>query len=231
MVSMWNVQSTLALRPLLKHVPANSGLRAICTGVIDHYHATVLPSLSSLRHQVVHGDLNLGNLLLDGSVVTGVVDFGDMSRMPLVADVAAALCSLGVAHVHQGIHELLRMARVLLVGYQSVVPLTEAELALLGDLWMVRTCCEVVLDNWRRKNAAVKRPSLRSRTWSLLQQQTTRSPPSERDKQDNPEECDEEVGQDAKMDPVEAELRLLWHLGDHARAAAFSAQICASSSI
>jgi len=66
------------------------------------------------------------------------------------------LCALGIAHVADGGGaggaggaELMRMGRVLLDGYQSIVPLEEQELAVLADLWMVRICIEIVCSAWR----------------------------------------------------------------------------------
>ncbi len=42
-----------------------------------------MPQLAGLRHQVIHNDLNLHNVLVDpkdGARVAGVIDFGDMVR-------------------------------------------------------------------------------------------------------------------------------------------------------
>ena len=53
----------------------------------------VKPRLAGLRHQVIHNDYHLFNVLVaqdDASRVTGIIDFGDMIRAPLVAEVATA---------------------------------------------------------------------------------------------------------------------------------------------
>ena len=136
----WDVQNAAALRPLLPFVTANGGLRALCSQVLDIFDRDLQPRLRSLRHQVVHGDMNLGNVLLSHGHVSAILDFGDMSYTALVIDVAACLCSVSQAHYGSGISELVRMARVLIDGYQAVSLLEEIELLLLADLWMVRAC-------------------------------------------------------------------------------------------
>ena len=163
----------------------NANLRARCDAILDHFDRCVAPKLPLLRHQAIHGDFNMGNVLWDddresfvgGHVLSGVVDFGDMAFSTLVADIAANLCSIGLAFITKEdaatevaplyqMHEkscasstepkataasngLLRAARLFLDGYQSEVVLEPAELEVLGDLWLTRVCCEVVITAWR----------------------------------------------------------------------------------
>ena len=54
------------------------------------------PVWPRLRAQVVHADLTVDNALTDESgLITGVVDFGDMSHSALITDLASVLDSLG----------------------------------------------------------------------------------------------------------------------------------------
>ncbi|WP_156165179.1 phosphotransferase enzyme family protein [Demequina silvatica] len=55
------------------------------------------PILRNLPRQTIHGDLNLSNVLVVGSDVTGILDFGDAVVAPVVLDVAVAACYLGLA--------------------------------------------------------------------------------------------------------------------------------------
>ena len=50
-----------------------------------------------LRAQVVHTDLTVDNTLTDDDgLITGIIDFGDMSHSALITDLASVLDSLGV---------------------------------------------------------------------------------------------------------------------------------------
>jgi hypothetical protein len=53
------------LREFVGYVSDEEGLRDICIEAIDQFELNVLPNLRRLRFQVVHNDLNLGNVLLD----------------------------------------------------------------------------------------------------------------------------------------------------------------------
>jgi len=157
-VTPWDSQHALLMRPLLVHVTEERGMRALCAGILAYFEVQVKPRLPNLRHQVVHGDLNLGNVLVTDEDISGIIDFGDMSFTALAVDIASMLCAIGAAHVSEFVSaggegtvggELMRMGRVLLDGYQSITPLEEKELAMLPDLWMVRTCIEIVCSAWR----------------------------------------------------------------------------------
>ena len=64
--------------------------------VLDEYERTVAPVWPRLRAQVVHTDLTVDNTLTDDAgLITGVIDFGDMSHTALITDLASVLDSLG----------------------------------------------------------------------------------------------------------------------------------------
>ncbi len=153
-VTPWDAQRTLMMRPLLIYVPEERGLRSLCTDVMNFFESDVMPRLRLLRHQVVHGDFNMGNVLVQNEKISGVVDFGDMSFTSIATDIASMFCALGLSHVRvggriDGAPELLRMGRILLDGYQAITPLDEHEIAIIPDLWMARVCLEMVCFSWR----------------------------------------------------------------------------------
>ena len=95
----------------------------------------------------MHGDLALDNVLLDDrNRVVGIVDFGDIMHSSLVTDLAAAMASVlrgrDPGHV-------FRSARLMLDGYQSVTPLEQLELDLVGDILQARLAVIVTISAWR----------------------------------------------------------------------------------
>ena len=80
----------------------------------------VLPEWERLRAQVVHGDFNLDNLLLDErGRVAGILDFGDCCHTALAADVAVALASFLRGRPAE---DAFRVARIALDGFSSRLP-------------------------------------------------------------------------------------------------------------
>ena len=47
--------------------------------------------------------------------------------------------------------EILRVARLVLDGYQRFVPLEERELAMVGELWATRSAVGVAIGSWRAR--------------------------------------------------------------------------------
>jgi 4-aminobutyrate aminotransferase-like enzyme/Ser/Thr protein kinase RdoA (MazF antagonist) len=143
---LWNLRVAPRLRPLLEDI-ADPARRALAARVLDRYEERVLPEWDSLRGQVVHGDFNLDNLLLDErGRVTGILDFGDCCHTALVADVAVALASFLRGRPAE---DAFRVARIALDGFASRLPLEPLELELLGDLLAARLAAIVSISAWR----------------------------------------------------------------------------------
>jgi 4-aminobutyrate aminotransferase-like enzyme/Ser/Thr protein kinase RdoA (MazF antagonist) len=112
--------------------------------VLDRYEARVAPRWRRLPAQVVHGDLNLGNVLLDDQGrISAIVDFGDACHTARIADTAVALASL-LRGRSRG--DVFRVARLALDGYE---PLEPEELELVGDLVATRLAAIVTISAWR----------------------------------------------------------------------------------
>jgi 4-aminobutyrate aminotransferase-like enzyme len=100
-----------------------------------------------LRAQVVHGDLNLDNVLLDErNRIAGIVDFGDTSYTAQVADFAVGLASLLRGRPAD---DVFRAGRIAIDGYSSRIPLEPLELEVLGDLVAARLAAIVTISAWR----------------------------------------------------------------------------------
>lgn len=142
---LWHVEERARARELTGHI-ADPAIRALVESAFDGFEARVAPRWDDLRAQVVHGDLTLDNLLVDGADVTGVLDLGDLTHSTLVFDIAAAFGSLSATL--QGA-DLFRTLRLFLDGYRSVTPLEPEELAALGDTIAVRAAITLCISHWR----------------------------------------------------------------------------------
>jgi 4-aminobutyrate aminotransferase-like enzyme/aminoglycoside phosphotransferase (APT) family kinase protein len=143
---LWNLHATPRLRTLLDEI-ADPGRRDLVARAIDRFEERVLPEWGRMRAQVVHGDFNLDNLLLDGhGRVAGVLDFGDCCHSALAADVSVGLASLLRGRPPE---DVFRVARIALDGFASRLALEPLELELLGDLVMARLAAIVSISAWR----------------------------------------------------------------------------------
>jgi 4-aminobutyrate aminotransferase-like enzyme/Ser/Thr protein kinase RdoA (MazF antagonist) len=145
---LWNLRTAPQLRPLL-HGIADPAQRALVARMLDRFEERVLPQWGRLRGQVVHGDFNLDNLLLDErGRVTGILDFGDCCHTALAADVAVAVASFLRGRPDE---DAFRVARIALDGFASRLPLEPLELELLGDLMGARLAAIVSISAWRSR--------------------------------------------------------------------------------
>lgn len=113
----------------------------VVEAVLDAYDARARPVLPSLRHQVLHNDMNAGNTLVDEQDtdrVAGIIDFGDMVETALVIDVA-----VGAASQTEDIGSFVG-------GFHAVRPLLPDEIAVLPTLIAARLCMALVLRAWHR---------------------------------------------------------------------------------
>lgn len=146
---VWDLRHAGHMRPLLDALP-RFPFRPDAARLIERLAPRIDLELPRLRHQVVHNDLNPLNILVDPSDesrVTGVIDFGDMTRTALIADVAVAaaeLIPMDCRDPAQARDAVLDVAR----AYHERVPLLPAELALLPALAAARLLMTVVIHEW-----------------------------------------------------------------------------------
>ena len=144
-VLLWDLQRAAELRELLDRID-NPSIRGSVLRAIDDFDQRVYPELKSLHTQVIHGDANPENILIDpaSTRVSGFIDFGDMVRAPLVFDVAIAASYLRTAKANA-----LELIAPFVAGYHAVRLLSVAELALLFELVRVRLATTITLLYWR----------------------------------------------------------------------------------
>ena len=154
-VLLWDMQRAAELLPLVEHVPEE--LQPLVNDCIGAFVQRVLPVLPEFRTQVIHNDLNPGNVLVshsDPHTVAGVIDFGDMLRAPLVVDVAIA-----VSYLRATDDELATLS-AFVAGFESESPLDDRERALLYDLVRTRLAATITILYWRAAARSAEDPYL-----------------------------------------------------------------------
>lgn len=142
----WNL---LAMEHYGSHAAAlaDTTLGADVERVIARARDAVLPPARALPALLAHNDLHSDNVLVRTApfAITGVLDFGDMTRTPRVADLAvAASYARGRAG---GAHEPWAAAHAYVSGYEVVQPLTDEEHALLPALVLLRLAQRAILNS------------------------------------------------------------------------------------
>lgn len=123
--------------------------RALATRVLSHLRDQVLPRMTDLRQQMIHGDVNEHNLLVNPAApheITGIIDFGDIIHAPLVQDIADLAADYMI-----GPQNVLDTLCGTVAGYHAVTPLQEAEIALIFDLVSARLLLAPLINQWRRQ--------------------------------------------------------------------------------
>ena len=166
---LWNLEHTPKLRPLLDAIE-DTDRRLLCARVIEGFEERVASRWLSLRAQVVHGDLTLGNVLFDDrDRITAILDFGDCGYTTQVADFAVALASLLRGRPGE---DVFRIGRIAIDGYASRFPLEREELAAVGDLVASRLAMIVAISAWRIRRHPENAQYIQAEdedSWALLE--------------------------------------------------------------
>lgn len=164
----WDLRRTGRLAPLLREI-ADPEDRALAERAMQRFLDRVAPRLESLRRQVIHNDLNPHNVLVSEHSpdrITGIVDFGDLVKTVLVADVAIAAAYLVACG-----DEPLLLAEHLVTAYHDVQPLTADEIELLVPLMEARHLMTIAITEWRAARNPGNRASITKNTgqaWRAL---------------------------------------------------------------
>lgn len=119
--------------------------RQLASWAFDQWSGVIGP-LEELPHQVIHGDANPENLLVENEQLVGIVDFGDCCYNPRVCELAIAL-----AYLMMGREDPLAAAETVIEGYGEVLPLSSEELAVLFPLVCGRLAVTVCMATARHR--------------------------------------------------------------------------------
>ncbi|MFC6239077.1 phosphotransferase [Longivirga aurantiaca] len=149
-VLAWDLQRLATLRPHLAHID-DAEARADVEAELDRYATVTEPGLARVRHQVVHNDANMDNVVVDDEGwVSGILDFGDMVSTAVVADLAVAMAYAvpSVEALADPAVDPWRPAYDLADGYVSTRPLTADEIDLLPHLVRARMAQRMLVNSW-----------------------------------------------------------------------------------
>ena len=153
----WSLDSGMIRHPALWDGLSAEGHRT-ADGFRDRVEAAggaLTSGLDGVRRQVLHNDGHRGNLLRADdadATVTGTIDFGDIARTCVVADLA--IC---VASFVDGRDDQPAAAAALAAGYDSWMDLTDPEIELLPDLVLTRIVLGQLLVEFQARHARPER--------------------------------------------------------------------------
>ncbi|MDH5738193.1 MAG: phosphotransferase [Gammaproteobacteria bacterium] len=142
----WDISNGLVFNEPLLH-QASPEARSMAQKFLPHLDSVTFPAMHSCRRQVIHNDCHAGNLLRankETDEVTGVIDFGDIIGAPLVQDMAVSMAGFLVYE-----SEPLPVLGSILKGYHQIYPLNKEEVALIGDLVIMRLVLTLLLFDFR----------------------------------------------------------------------------------
>lgn len=152
---LWDLKHFHRMRPLLEYVKDREKV-ALAEDIFDRFDALVVPIQGSLTAQVIHGDFSPFNVLVDPNTpeyVTGIIDFGDAVRSPVIFDVSVAMAN----HLGAAADAPWRRALQIVDGYRTVRHLPVQELEALAATAPARLLLRALITQWR----AIQRPETR----------------------------------------------------------------------
>jgi 4-aminobutyrate aminotransferase-like enzyme/Ser/Thr protein kinase RdoA (MazF antagonist) len=136
----WDLTQSGRSRNRLRFI-ADPRRREILEYFLDRFETGILPALRRTRAQVIHGDANDYNLLVDeNGDIAGLIDFGDAIHSHLINEVAVAAAYM-ILDRDAPIDDAGRIA----AGFHRVNPLHAEEIDLLFDLLAMRLVISVTI--------------------------------------------------------------------------------------
>ena len=134
-----------------RNLPELDGDRRSSVERILERHLALETQLKELRRQVIHGDANDHNVLVDldgcgDPVISGFIDFGDAVTSALVNELAVAM-----TYAMLDTPDPLTVGAAMVAGYVKHLPLDDTELAVLFDLVQSRLALSVTMSAYQKK--------------------------------------------------------------------------------
>ena len=167
---IWDLKNFAHVRPLLELVNDRDDA-AMAAWIFDQFDAVVAPRVGTLPTQMIHGDFSPFNVVVDPAAsdfVTGIIDFGDVVRSPVVFELAVAVANQIGIDDRRPWDSALEIVR----GYRAVRPLPERDVALLAIAGPARLLLRALIFRWRATVHPHSRDyglSHSARDWARLQ--------------------------------------------------------------
>ena len=146
---LWDVVHGYRLAPMIEHLPTTLS-RSVAHHLVGLFESVLADQVARVPQQVVHNDLNSGNLMThldDPEVIDGVIDFGDILWTTTIVDPAVGAASLLSPGCN--LHDSLS---TYLTGYCRHRKPTLQEFALFPRLVAMRLLMIMVIPAWHREN-------------------------------------------------------------------------------
>jgi hydroxylysine kinase len=166
---LWDLKHFHRMRPLLEHVNEKQK-RSLAEDIFDQFDEKVVPLLDTLTSQIVHGDFSPFNVLVNPrrpDYVSGIIDFGDVVRTPVIFDISVTMANLLGADPGSPWEHALHV----MDGFQSIRPLPDRELEALIVSAQARLLLRALITQWRASQLPQRRDYLLSHSkpdWDRL---------------------------------------------------------------
>jgi len=144
---IWDLKNFSHMRPLLEWVSDRDDA-SMATWIFDQFDAHVATRVGGLDTQMIHGDFSPFNVVVDPAseeFVTGIIDFGDVVRSPIVFELSVAVANQIGADERRPWATALDIVR----GYHRERPLAAEEVSLLAITGPARLLLRALIFGWR----------------------------------------------------------------------------------
>ncbi|MES0076874.1 phosphotransferase [Mesorhizobium sp. M0058] len=134
--------------------------RLLAHRVFKLFEEVVLPRLSSLEMQVIHGDCAPNNVVVDphsDTFVKAILDFGDTVHSAVIFDPANSIAHL-IGRTQD--HHPWQDGFAFVAGYQQSRPIDKSELPLLPVAALARLTMLALIRHWKAERAFDRREEL-----------------------------------------------------------------------
>lgn len=146
--SIWMLQSVPNLKNFM-YVLDDLSRKELIEEIIEAFEKNVLKKLDSFHSQIIHGDYNEQNIIVeqdkDEYKVVGIIDFGDTSKSPLIFEVGIAMTYMMLQA------RSLERGGIFLAGYTSINPLAAEEKQYLKYCVAARLAQSLVMGTYTYK--------------------------------------------------------------------------------
>ena len=153
---------------MLEEMPLEQARRAQLIRIIGDVVASLPTLYRSLPQQIVHGDFDTSNVLMEGDRVTGVLDFESASPHVRAFDLARGLSPFTISPWSDPAGR--QRAAAFAAGYRERVELTPEELEALPGLMRLYRVISLIHREGRRRQGFASEADVLARVMALLQQ-------------------------------------------------------------